>query len=360
MSIVPSRLRTKLPATLLGICVCCIPVVVFALPSEQESELIPAVSALSPISQEDPNLFLYRDACKQLLSLGLTEPQAAIIYTRIGPQLSEQLQAGQLSLQTLLYLSLPNYHEDLSERYQSYAQEHSDLTAEEIVLAVNLGLDAPFYQDAVEVSSPFDDLVLVNKYHRLPADYVPELVTLDPHYGVGSLTPEAADAFAQMADAARQDGIRLRSVSAYRSYSHQSRLYRNYVAQNGQNLADTFSARPGYSEHQTGLALDINTASTRSHFEQTAEFAWLSEHCTQYGFLLRYPQGKESVTGYRFEPWHYRYVGVETAQHCAELGLTYDEYIASQNAPGPYALPKGANLQSPSCSSAMVQAKSSF
>ena len=93
---------------------------------------------------------------------------------------------------------------------------------------------------------------------------------------------------------------------------------------------DTFSARPGHSEHQTGLALDINVASSSAHFENTPAFAWLKEHCAQYGFILRYDQGKEDITGYRFEPWHYRYVGVETAQAVMEQGLAYEEYLALQ------------------------------
>ena len=100
--------------------------------------------------------------------------------------------------------------------------------------------------------------------------------------------------------------------------------------QNKQATVDTFSARPGHSEHQTGLALDINVASTKAHFENTPAFAWLKEHCAGHGFILRYDLGKEAVTGYRFEPWHYRYVGVEIAQTIMEQGITYEEYVARQ------------------------------
>lgn len=96
----------------------------------------------------------------------------------------------------------------------------------------------------------------------------------------------------------------------------------------GQSLADTYSARPGSSEHQTGLALDINTASVQAHFENTPTYAWLVEHCAEYGFILRYPEGKERITGYRFEPWHYRYVGKDIAKLCMERDLTYEEYVA--------------------------------
>ena len=133
-----------------------------------------------------------------------------------------------------------------------------------------------------------------------------------------------------MADGAKQDGILLRSVSAYRSYQHQKSTYNRYLKQYQQIMVDTFSARPGHSEHQTGLALDINVASSSAHFERTPAFAWLKEHCAEYGFLLRYDQGKETITGYRFEPWHYRYVGQEIAKICMEQGLAYEEYLAVQ------------------------------
>ena len=99
------------------------------------------------------------------------------------------------------------------------------------------------------------------------------------------------------------------------------------MSQDGQSLADTYSARPGSSEHQTGLALDINTASVQAHFENTPTYAWLVEHCAEYGFILRYPEGKERITGYRFEPWHYRYVGREHAEEIMRRGLTLEEYL---------------------------------
>ena len=142
----------------------------------------------------------------------------------------------------------------------------------------------------------------------------------------------AAAAFRAMADAAKADGISLRSVSAYRSYETQTGLYNRYVSIDGKANAERYSARPGYSEHQTGLALDINTASISAHFENTVEYAWLQENCAKFGFMLRYPQDKESITGYRYEPWHYRYVGVETAQALRESGQCLEEYLQAAKA----------------------------
>ena len=144
----------------------------------------------------------------------------------------------------------------------------------------------------------------------------------------------SAEAFIQMADAAWADGLSLRCVSGYRSYKTQASTYRGNLAQASQRWVDTYSARPGHSEHQAGLAVDINVARTSAHFESTAEFAWLQANCARFGFILRYPEGADAITGYRFEPWHYRYVGVETAQTCTQQGITYEEYTASLPAAG--------------------------
>lgn len=229
-----------------------------------------------------------------------------------------------------VWLTLPNSHEEYLERYAAWGAAHPEDNPEQVVLSVNMDLDRPVYTDIQTVEDPASLTVLVNKHYALPADYVPELEVLGYSYGSGSLRPEAAQAFRAMADQAGKDGISLRSVSAYRSYTHQTNTYNRYLKYNRQVVVDTFSARPGHSEHQTGLALDINVANMAAHFERTPAYAWLQEHCAQYGFILRYAQGKESITGYSFEPWHYRYVGAEIAQVCMEQGITYEEYLALQ------------------------------
>ena len=228
------------------------------------------------------------------------------------------------------YQLLPNSIPDLEERYLAWGEANPQLSAEQVVLAVNIGLDKAYYEDTGVVAQPDSLTVLVNKYHALPQDYIPQLETLGSPYGSGSLRPEAAAAFRAMADAARADGISLRSVSAYRSYQRQESVYNRYLRQDTQASVDSYSARPGFSEHQTALALDINVASLSAHFENTPAYAWLVEHCADYGFILRYPQGKEDITGYRFEPWHYRYVGTEIAKACMEQDLTFEEYLAQQ------------------------------
>lgn len=140
-----------------------------------------------------------------------------------------------------------------------------------------------------------NEIVLANKSYKLPSNY-----------GNG-LTTETINSFNKMKEEAKKEGINLFIKSGFRSYNDQNIIYNNYVKKDGQKLADTYSARPGYSEHQTGLALDIN--SLKKDFQYTKEGKWLNNNAYKYGFILRYPKGKENITGYMFEPWHYRYIG---------------------------------------------------
>ena len=128
-----------------------------------------------------------------------------------------------------------------------------------------------------------------------------------------------------MCAAAYEDGVSLWPISTYRSYDYQEGLYNRYVERDGQEEADRYSARPGHSEHQTGLAIDLN--SLDYSFADTAEGRWIAAHCHEYGFILRYPQNKEAETGYRYEPWHVRYLGVGTATAVAQSGLCLEEYL---------------------------------
>ena len=159
-----------------------------------------------------------------------------------------------------------------------------------------------------------DGILIVNKSYSLPSDYNP-----------GGLTAECSSAFEELRQGASADGIDIYLSSGFRSYETQTYLYNGYVYYYGQATADTFSARPGHSEHQTGLAIDCNIISDA--FIGTPEAIWLEEHCHEYGFIIRYPRGKESITGYKYEPWHIRYIGAENAKMIHDSGLTLEEYF---------------------------------
>lgn len=156
-------------------------------------------------------------------------------------------------------------------------------------------------------------ILIANKTYALPADYNP---------GVDGT---AYAALMQMFEAAKAEGVGYWIASGFRSYDRQNRIYNNYVAQDGKAAADRYSARPGHSEHQTGLAFDLNYLTQA--FGQSREGLWLAENCHKYGFIIRYPEGKEHITGYMYEPWHVRYIGVDMATAVYESGLCLEEYL---------------------------------
>lgn len=223
-----------------------------------------------------------------------------------------------------------NFYPENFQRYINYHIKMPDYSMQEVVYRVNLGVDFPFYENATIIENPHELLVLVNKYYHLPSGFKQyNLVNMDRSYTVNDgkqylISAVAYEKYVQMADAAKTEGLSMKVISAYRTEDYQRNLYNNKVRTTGKINADNYSARPGSSEHQTGLAVDIS--STKGTFEYTPEFKWLQKHAHEYGYIMRYPKGKEWITGYSYEPWHYRYVGTEAAKVIYEEGITYEEY----------------------------------
>lgn len=188
-----------------------------------------------------------------------------------------------------------------------------------------------FYKNIKEVKDPTSFTVLVNKNYRLPEDYIPnDLEAIDVTYAMSDkyVRKEVKQAFETMAQKAKEEGFEIVAVSAFRSYSYQEELYQHYVKTNGKSYADRCSARPGHSEHQTGLAIDVMGENQDYNlFADTKEFGWMQAHAQDYGFIIRYPEGKEEITGFKYEPWHYRYVGKEVAKKIKEQNISLDEYL---------------------------------
>ena len=153
------------------------------------------------------------------------------------------------------------------------------------------------------------------------------VITNEYSKGNIKLVEEAYLSFKQMAESAKKDNLKIRIISAYRSYDYQKNLYNNYLKNDSQANVDSYSARPGFSEHQTGLAIDIdNEVLSYDKFHLTQEFGWMKENCYKYGFILRYDINKEDITGYQYEPWHYRYVGLKVSEYIYRNKITFEEY----------------------------------
>lgn len=191
-----------------------------------------------------------------------------------------------------------------------------------------------FYKD-IKVINKVDIDTLVNKNIRLEKEYVPnDLELLDIKYACKDkyLRKEAKIFFEKMAEDAKKNGLNIVATSTYRSYDYQEKLYNNYCLNKGIYYADMASARAGHSEHQTGLAVDVADSSLDyDNFEDTKEFIWMNKNSYKYGFILRYPKAKFHITGFKYEPWHYRYVGTKLSYYLYKNNLTLDEYYLNQN-----------------------------
>ena len=229
---------------------------------------------------------------------------------------------------------LDYFNEEYIDRYLSYKNNHKKLTINQVIKDVNMNLDQKEYENSYPTKEKKEDLILVNKYYYLSPDCIPNnLETISINYARSNmrLVSSAKNAFEEMAQAAEKDGLKIIAMSTYRSYNYQQNLYNRYVKKDGKEKADTYSARPGYSEHQTGLAVDIcNETEDYTNFESTQEFVWMNNNAHNYGFILRYPKGKENETKYQYESWHYRYVGIEVAKYIHEHNISFEEYHATK------------------------------
>lgn len=189
-----------------------------------------------------------------------------------------------------------------------------------------------FDKNMYSLTEPSSIWVVVNKKRPLPSSYVPGDLT--PVLG-GQMRTEAGNALKNLVNSAKNNGHDLSIISSYRSYNTQSSTYNGYVAQDGAAKADTYSARPGHSEHQSGLAVDLGNGVCNLEicFGDTSAGKWLASTAPNFGFIVRYPAGKDNITGYQYEPWHVRYVGVELAKELQKAGQTMEEFFNLENAP---------------------------
>lgn len=279
----------------------------------------------------------------KLLNLGYSSKDINAIYNKIPDSVNiiidSKYNKDIINIMNLSYFKIDNLKRyldyDIMEVKSIYdiSNIKKDFNYEDVVTYVNANLDKEYYSSdnliSNEDASKID--VLVNKYHKLDENYEPsDLTIIDSKYASGTqkLRKEAQIKFEEMASDMAKENLKIYAGSTYRSYTYQKGLYDRYVKKDGFAAAETYSARSGYSEHQLGLAVDIVNGKWDYLSENDKEYDYLIKNSYKYGFILRYPRGSEYITGYMFEDWHFRYLGVELATKVFNSGLTYDEYIA--------------------------------
>ena len=246
--------------------------------------------------------------------------------------LNNEVNENYLKLMEEKYFLKKNFY-----KYIDYMNQNKKLDLSTIVRNINIHLDNKFYEVEFNTDTSKDTSMLVNIYYLLGSDYEPnDLVTISQTYAWGDKGSQRTrkvtyDAFLEMWNSAKEEqGYYLMISSSYRSYSEQEIVYNNYKNTRGQKYADSIAARPGSSEHQTGLTLDIfsKSNSNKNTFKDTETAKWLADNCYRFGFILRYPEDLVKVTGYNYESWHFRYVGKEIAKYIHENNISFEEYYA--------------------------------
>ncbi len=228
------------------------------------------------------------------------------------------------------YITLDLFNYSKYSRYINYQKNNPTLSLDDVVTRVALNLDKDPYEDATEEKNPNSNTALVNKHRYISKDYKPtDLVNMEDGYanntyGVKEVRKETYEHFKKMVDDAKKEDITFYAESAYRDYEYQDELYDEFVIEYGQDEADTFAARAGFSEHQLGTTLDLANIWTIE--EGDPEYKWIDKNGYKYGFIFRYKKKTEDITGYEAEGWHIRYVGVEAATVIHKKNITFDEY----------------------------------
>lgn len=215
-------------------------------------------------------------------------------------------------------------------RYLDYYKANPKKEFNEIISLVNVNRDSEYYENLQTTKTEEKEKMLVNKYHALDKSYeAPDIVevSLSYSYNGNKLNKDAYEAFKLLSNDAKNEGYTILILSSYRTYNYQDKLWNERKDNFGIRKADAYAARAGSSEHETGYAIDVaDYYDTNDSFKETEAYQWMLNNSYKYGYILRYPEGKEEITGYSYESWHYRYVGIEIATEIHERNITFDEY----------------------------------
>lgn len=261
----------------------------------------------------------------KLLNLNYSKEEINILLNNLNKDKLDNLLTTEYNKDIIGILTEKYYLSKNLDRYLNYKEQNPNLSYSDIISLVNVNRDYNYYENTTETDTSNYNEMFINKYHLLNKDFkANDIVKVSSTYGYegNSLNKEAYDAFKKLANDAKKEGHTIVILSSYRTYEYQEKLW-------NKDKDDDYVARPGASEHVTGLAMDVSDFNDKNDsFKDTESYTWMINNCHKYGFILRYPEGKENITGYSYEAWHYRYVGIELATKIYNENITFDEYYA--------------------------------
>lgn len=270
----------------------------------------------------------------KLLELGYNKTEVKLIEKNLKDDGLKDLLNSEYNENVYKLMNKKYYLNKNLNSYLAYLEDNANSSLDDVIAIVNVKADNAWYnEDTIKEASPSkNELILINKFYKLNENNTFDdlkSVSLTYSYSGNKLREIALEKYIEMANAAKIEGLSLIIAASSRSYEEQENLYNNSANYGGEDYADKVSARPGHSDHQSGLSVDITKyKALLKDFETTNEFTWLQENAYKYGFILRYPKDKKYLTGFDYEPWHYRYVGLEAAETIYNEGITFDEYYA--------------------------------
>lgn len=268
----------------------------------------------------------------KLSEIGYTENEVKLLLNKLSEEQIADILKLKYNVALTKFLEEKYFIYSNLNRYLDYYNDNKDISISDVVAIVNVGADKDWYENIKETDISKGNLMLVNKFYKLGENYVPEDIQEIPgYYALDGMYMSASiyDSLTDMLDAARNAGFTLVVTQGYRSYEEQYNTYKEIEDYNDTRYADVVAARAGHSEYQTGLGVMIEPyGKVVEDAKVSEEYKWLMANCHKYGFILRYPEGKEKLTGFNYSPWRFRYVGVDASSKIHNENITFDEYYA--------------------------------
>ena len=295
--------------------------------------LIMFIIAMSTISYKLYQEYQWRQTFEfKLLQLEYNSEEVEILIYYLNDEELKQILTKEQNSNIPLLINQEFFVFQNLTRYLAFKERNQNMEVNLIIAMVNVNRDREFYEEPILTNISRGYLMLVNKYHYLDEFYRPDdLVRVSPSFAFANvyLIERAYSAFRDLANEARGDGFTIVIISGHRSFVNQRTIWENLRDVQGITRADEIAARPGHSEHQSGFAIDVADFHDHSdRFGDTEAYQWMRINAHRFGFILRYPSELKHITGYTYEPWHFRYVGIETAERILNKGITFDEYYA--------------------------------